>query len=91
MCKLRINLKQGREITQDVFIAIIGDDTITHADVWSIVDYAIAKKRMKRGYKAVFNLYLKDDTVVKLESVLKDICKDGYHKAVKPLYLSITC
>lgn len=87
MCKLKINLKTGNEITKMIFSEILLDDAVCNDAVWDIVEYAISTRRMKRGYRGVFKNNLCIETGDRLSAILVKVCEAGYDRAVRRLYV----
>ena len=87
MCKLKISLKVGTELTKKVFSEILLDDDVCKDSVWEIVEHAIACRKMKRGYKKIFGENLSKETANRLSAILVKVCEAGYDRAVRPLYV----
>ena len=56
----KLNIKVGQELTKSLFEEMVNSSDIRKESVWTIIEHALIKRKMRRGYKTVFATELSD-------------------------------
>lgn len=73
-------IKNGDRITKDLFHSMVLDKGVYNDEVYFIINHAISRKKLKRGYRKVLESHMSIDGMMALDSILNTICSVGYIK-----------